>query len=64
MSLNKNNLDSWGNRQFVCPNCKSTNIDELGTRVDGTWDCLCDNCDLEFEAEEAEQPKHTETDLA
>jgi len=49
------NKDSWGNRQFTCPSCGSTNIDELGTRANGVWDCLCCDCDHEFEAEEASE---------
>ena len=54
-SIYSKNLDSWGHRQFTCPNCDSRNIDELGTRKDGTWDCICCDCEIEFEAEEEEE---------
>jgi transposase-like protein len=41
-------------RQFKCPYCQSTNVDEEGTRVDGTWDCTCLSCDRSFTADEDE----------
>jgi transcription elongation factor Elf1 len=42
-------------REFACPGCKSNNIDELGTRADGTWNLECLDCGSEFEAEEEEE---------
>jgi transcription elongation factor Elf1 len=53
--LHNKNKDTWGDRQFTCPSCSSTDIDELGTRADGVWDCLCCDCGFEFEAEEMDE---------
>ena len=55
MKPHNKNKDSWGDRQFTCPNCSSTNINELGTRANGVWDCLCHDCDSEFQAEEMDE---------
>jgi transposase-like protein len=35
-------------RQWLCPHCQSTFINEDGTKRDGMWDLTCLDCEKSF----------------